>query len=143
MIELIEHPEGVLLGVRAQPGARENAIRGVQEGALKVAVTQVAEKGKANKAIAQLLCRSLALKRSQIELLSGDTGAQKRFLIRDIALVELAARLRQSAGLLTPGPDRRRHAEQDRGADRSRTAEISPVCLYTSRQILHNNPHIE
>ncbi len=59
MRELAAHPEGVVLLVRAQPGARENAIRGVQNGVLKVAVTQVAEKGKANKAIVELLCRSL------------------------------------------------------------------------------------
>lgn len=93
MRELEAHPEGVVLLVRAQPGARENAIRGVQNGALKVAVTQVAEKGKANKAIVELLCRSLALKRSQVELLAGDTAAQKRFLVRGVSLQELGARI--------------------------------------------------
>ena len=93
MTELAAHPEGVVLLVRAQPGARENAIRGVQNGALKVAVTQVAEKGKANKAIVELLCRSLALKRSQVELLAGDTAAQKRFLVRGVSLQELGARI--------------------------------------------------
>ncbi len=93
MRELSAHPEGVVLLVRAQPGARENAIRGVQNGALKVAVTQVAEKGKANKAIVELLCRSLALKRSQVELLAGDTAAQKRFLVRGVSLQELGARI--------------------------------------------------
>jgi uncharacterized protein (TIGR00251 family) len=90
---LAAHPEGVVLLVRAQPGARENAIRGVQHGALKVAVTQVAEKGKANKAIVELLCRSLALKRSQVELLAGDTAAQKRFLVRGVSVQELSARI--------------------------------------------------
>ncbi|MHB0959796.1 MAG: DUF167 domain-containing protein [Pirellulaceae bacterium] len=93
MIELSAHREGVVLPVRAQPGARENALRGVQNGALKVAVTQVAEKGKANKAIVALLCRALGLKRSQVELMAGDTAAQKKFLVRDISLEDLAARL--------------------------------------------------
>ncbi|MHB8861621.1 MAG: DUF167 domain-containing protein [Pirellulaceae bacterium] len=93
MIELSAHREGVVLPVRAQPGARENALRGVQNGALKVAVTQVADKGKANKAIVALLCRALGLKRSQVELMAGDTVAQKKFLVRDISLEDLAARL--------------------------------------------------
>ncbi|MHB8970613.1 MAG: DUF167 domain-containing protein [Pirellulaceae bacterium] len=93
MIELSAHPEGVVLPVRAQPGARENALRGVQNGALKVAVTQVAEKGKANKALVDLLCKTLSLKRSQVELLAGETAAQKRFLVRGVSLEELAERL--------------------------------------------------
>jgi uncharacterized protein YggU (UPF0235/DUF167 family) len=46
MIELADHPEGIVLPVRAQPGGRKNAIRGEQEGMLKVSVTQVAEKGR-------------------------------------------------------------------------------------------------
>ena len=55
MIDLAAHPEGVLLPVRAQPGARANAIRGTMSGMLKVAVTQVAEKGKANDAVIETL----------------------------------------------------------------------------------------
>ncbi len=93
MIEIGQHAEGVVLPVRAQAGARANAIRGVQDGALKVAVTQIAEKGKANKAIADILCKSLQLRRSQVTLIAGDTSPQKRFLIRGVSAAELAARL--------------------------------------------------
>lgn len=91
MIDLQPHVEGVVLPVKAQPGARVNALRGEQNGALKVAVTQVAEKGKANKAVVELLAKSLRLKRSQIELLSGETSSEKRFLVRGATLEELAA----------------------------------------------------
>ncbi len=52
------HPDGTILPVRAQPGARRNEIRGVQDGMLKVCVTQSPEKGKANKAVIELLARS-------------------------------------------------------------------------------------
>lgn len=89
MIDLAPHPEGVVLPVRASAGARDNGVRGVQEGALKVAVTQAAEKGKANKAILQVLAKALGVKRSQIELISGPTSAQKRFLVRDVSLEQL------------------------------------------------------
>ena len=96
MIELVEHPEGVILPVRAQAGARDNAIRGLQEGALRVAVTQVAEKGKANTAVTDVLCKSLSLKRSQVTLIAGETSPRKRFLIRGIQVKELTARIRRA-----------------------------------------------
>lgn len=95
MIELVERAEGVILPVRAQAGARANAIRGQQNGALKVAVTQVAEKGKANQAILNLLCKTLGLKRSQVTLITGETSAQKRFLVCGLPLQELARRVQE------------------------------------------------
>ena len=55
MISLESHADGTILPVRAQPGARRNEIRGVQDGTLKVCVTQSPEKGKANKAVIELL----------------------------------------------------------------------------------------
>ena len=93
MIELRAHSEGIILPVRAQPGAGASGIRGEHSGALKVAVTQVAEKGKANHAIVEALAADLGLKRSQIELLSGETQRQKNFLVRGISLDELAERI--------------------------------------------------
>jgi uncharacterized protein (TIGR00251 family) len=93
MIELTETAEGIVLPVRAQPGAGQNAIRGEQNGMLKVSVTQVAEKGKANKAIIQVLAKGLGLKKSQIELIAGDLQPQKRFLVRDIPRKDLEQRL--------------------------------------------------
>jgi len=93
MIALADHPEGVLLPVRAAPGARRNCLRGEQNGALKVAVTQIAEKGKANQAVVEVLAEELLLKRSQIELIAGQTQRDKRFLVRGIAKDALAARI--------------------------------------------------
>ncbi len=93
MIALQSHPEGTILPVRAQPGARRNEIRGEQDGMLKVCVTQSPEKGKANKAVIELMAKSLGLRKSQIELLSGETWHQKRFLIRGITPEELAQKL--------------------------------------------------
>ena len=95
MISLQTHDDGVVLAVRAQAGARQNAVRGEHEGALKVAVTQVPEKGKANRAILKLLATSLGLRRSQLELIDGETSLNKRFLIRDASVPQLNARLQQ------------------------------------------------
>jgi len=93
MIDLQPHAEGTILPVHAQPGARRNEIRGEQDGRLKVCVTQSPEKGKANKALIALLSKSLSLRKSQLELLSGPTSHQKRFLVRDLSPAELAQRI--------------------------------------------------
>jgi len=93
MIELLDHTNGIVLLVKAQPGGRKNAIRGEQNGALKVSVTQVAEKGKANAALIDVLAKELRLKRSQIELIAGETQSQKRFLISGVSRDELKTRL--------------------------------------------------
>jgi len=93
MIAIEPHADGAILPVRAQPGARRNALRGEQEGQLKVAVTQVAEKGKANRAIIEVLARKLDVRKSQVELLSGETSSRKRFLVRGISPAELCARI--------------------------------------------------
>ncbi len=93
MIALQPHPEGTILPVRAHPGSRRNEIRGEQDGMLKVCVTQSPEKGKANKAVVELMAKSLGLRKSQIELISGETSHQKRFLIRGIMPEELAQKL--------------------------------------------------
>lgn len=93
MVALEQHPDGTILPVRAQPGSRRNEIRGEQGGMLKVCVTQSPEKGKANKALIELLSKKLDLKKSQIELIAGETSHQKRFLIHGINADDLAGRI--------------------------------------------------
>ena len=93
MIEIEEHPAGCVLPVRAQAGARKTGIVGAQAGAVKVAVSAAPEQGKANKALAEALRVALDLKRSQVELLSGQTSRAKRFLIRGLSRADLQARL--------------------------------------------------
>jgi uncharacterized protein (TIGR00251 family) len=93
MIELVKHREGVILPIRAQPGARKNAIVGAHGGALKVAVTAPPEKGKANKAIIDLLARALGLSKAQLELIAGETSSRKKLLVRGLSIAELAAKI--------------------------------------------------
>jgi len=93
VIVLADHAEGVVLPVRAQPGARKAGILGEQAGAVKVAVTAPPEDGRANKALAELLREQLGLKRSQIDLQSGATSRDKKFLIRGVAKELIAGRL--------------------------------------------------
>jgi uncharacterized protein (TIGR00251 family) len=93
VIALSQHPEGVILPVRAQPGARKTGVLGEHGGALKIAVTAPPEDGRANAALIQTLREALDLKRSQVELLSGLTSRDKRFLIRGLTVEEVRERL--------------------------------------------------
>jgi uncharacterized protein YggU (UPF0235/DUF167 family) len=94
MIELSPHADGFILRVRAAPGARASGVGGERGGALKVSVTQSPERGKANRAIQEVLCEALRLRKSQIELIAGATSRDKQFLIRGIASEQLTERLR-------------------------------------------------
>jgi uncharacterized protein len=95
MISISEHPQGYVLTVRAQPGARRTEVRGELDGALKVAVTAPPEDGRANQALVEELRRAFRLKRSQVELMSGHTARNKRVLIRGISKIELERRLKE------------------------------------------------
>jgi len=93
VIEIGQHASGVVLRVRAQPRARLARVVGEHGGALKVAVTEPPERGKANAAIAELLAGALELKRGQITLLAGDSSKEKRFLLAGVDPERLRARL--------------------------------------------------
>jgi len=97
VIDLETVAEGVLLTVRAHAAGPVNAIRGIRQGALRVSVTQVAEKGKANRAIAEVLAKELDLRKADVELISGATAATKKFLLRNINEETLIAKLQKYA----------------------------------------------
>jgi uncharacterized protein (TIGR00251 family) len=98
MIVITDHAEGCVLPVRAQPGARRSGVQGEQAGALKVAVTAPPQDGRANEALVEALREALEVRRSQVELLSGATGRDKRFLIRGLTRAELERRIATLVG---------------------------------------------
>lgn len=93
MIALADHAEGVVVPVRAQPRARKAGVQGEQAGALKLAVTAPPTDGKANEALVAALAAALGVRRSSVELLSGPTSRDKKFLVRGLGKAEAAARL--------------------------------------------------
>lgn len=97
MIEIIADPTGAIVRVRAQPGARRSGIVGEHDGALKIAVTAAPEKGKANKALVEVLARALGVRKSSVQLIAGETSGHKRFRVLGIGPAELRRRLRAAA----------------------------------------------
>ena len=83
------------LSVHATPGARHEKVGGEHDGALRVSVTAVADKGRANEAIVECIAKALDLKPWQVTLASGATNRRKTFTITDASddLVERVAKL--------------------------------------------------
>jgi uncharacterized protein (TIGR00251 family) len=106
MIAVGHHPDGAVIPVLAQPGAKRTGILGERAGALRIAVTSPPEKGKANQAIQALLAEVFACRRSQIALVSGASARQKRFVLGGMTPEALQERLASvlAGSKSPPGP---------------------------------------
>ena len=93
MIGLEAVADGVIIPLQAQPKARKNGIVGQHAGCLKVAVTAAPEKGKANKAIIKVLAEALGVKKSQLNIVAGETSPRKKCHVSGISLDELHQRI--------------------------------------------------
>ena len=67
--------------VRVVPNSSKDEVVGLYDGALKVKVCAVPEKGKANKAVIELMVTHYGVNKSQVVLLSGETSSHKVFEI--------------------------------------------------------------
>lgn len=92
MIDLKTTSQGVLIPVIAQPGAKRNALVKFHDGAVKIAVNQPPDKGRANEAILEVLAKALDLPLRSLELVTGATSRRKMVLVRgaDIKAVRQA-----------------------------------------------------
>ncbi|HBR05965.1 MAG TPA: DUF167 domain-containing protein [Desulfovibrio sp.] len=67
--------------VWVQPGAKADGLAGIYQGALKVRLGAPAVDGKANKALIDFIAGRLELKKSQIQLETGQSGRRKTLLV--------------------------------------------------------------
>jgi uncharacterized protein len=88
-LSLTNRGGAAVLAVKAVPGSSRNRIAGVLGDALKVTVSAAAEKGKANKAIADLLAEALDLPARNITLVSGPTSPRKEFALAGLSADEV------------------------------------------------------
>lgn len=73
--------DGVYLSVHAQPGAKKAALRGLHGDAVKIAVKEAAQDGKANKAIEAFIAEELGIPKTSVSVTSGHTSRAKRIFI--------------------------------------------------------------
>src|SRR4029079_15667638 len=95
MIQINDHAEGCVLSIRAQPGARRNALVGEQAGALKIAVTAPPDRGRAKKALIETFCAALGIHKAHVELIAGSTSRAKKFLVRGLTAAVLTDELQK------------------------------------------------
>jgi uncharacterized protein (TIGR00251 family) len=91
MLDLREKDGAVLLRVRLQPGASEDAIAGEYAGALKVKVHAPPEKGRANRAAVEFLAAFFGVRRSAVTLVRGECSRDKLFAIKGMDPPTLAS----------------------------------------------------
>ncbi len=81
--------------VHVQPKARRDAVVGVIDGRLKVAVRQPPERGKANRAVLQLLAETLGVRKNALCLVSGHTSSRKTVRVQGLSATTLEQRLQE------------------------------------------------
>ena len=76
-------PDGLDLAVKAQPRAKRPALGGLSPdgAALRVAVAEVPEDGRANRAVCLAVAKALGLANSSVEVLHGAGARQKTLRI--------------------------------------------------------------
>jgi uncharacterized protein (TIGR00251 family) len=76
-----EGTDGVTVLVKVQPRSRRPGLQGVQESAsgprLKIAVTEAAEDGKANRAVCAMLAKALRRPLSSVRIVTGAANREK------------------------------------------------------------------
>ena len=76
--------DGIVLNIRVAPRASKTKVQGVLGNMLKIRLQAPPVDGKANAALLKLLSDTLGIAKSNITLLSGETGRTKRALIRGL-----------------------------------------------------------
>jgi hypothetical protein len=93
LLSLRESKEGVIFEVLLQPRSSRNEISGIHEDCLKIRIASPPVEGKANQACIDFIARSLGLRRSEVEMISGHTSRRKRLLARNITIEDFKRRL--------------------------------------------------
>lgn len=91
-----ETENGVRFKVKVQPRSGRNEICGLLGDALKIKLTAPPVDGEANEACLKFLAQCLAVPRSRLSLVSGQTSTQKTILALGIKEQDLLDRLAPS-----------------------------------------------
>jgi len=90
----VSEKDGVLyVPVRVKPRASETRVLGVKQGALEVAIAALPVDGAANLALLRELARRLGVARSQLALVNGKTGKNKRVAVQGVTADRCRERL--------------------------------------------------
>lgn len=72
----------MIVTVHVKPRSRKNTIEWIDDETTKISVTAIAEKGKANDAVVEVLSEDLDIAKSRIEIVRGKTTRIKQVEIK-------------------------------------------------------------
>ncbi len=75
---------GIVLAVKVVPGSSRDAIAGQLGGTLKIKVSAPPEGGKANRAVCNLLAKTLGAAIGDVQVISGRTQPNKRIAVAGV-----------------------------------------------------------
>lgn len=77
-------PEGTVIRIRVQPGAKKTAWAGLTPDAIKVSVQVPPVEGAANRVLIEFLADQFRLKKSEVILLKGEHSRSKAILLKGL-----------------------------------------------------------
>lgn len=77
--------EGAVVSVHARPGAKKNAIVGIFDGKLKIALAAPPVDGKANAKLCEFFAKELGISKSAVRILSGEACREKRIRLSGLS----------------------------------------------------------
>ena len=83
--------ESVVFSVRVAPRASRNAVLGVHDGVLKVALTAPPVDGAANAELTAFMAKALGVAKRDVTLEQGQTSRTKRLRVRGVSVDALHA----------------------------------------------------
>lgn len=91
--KITDAESGAAFPVRVIPRASKNEVEGITGNALKVRLTAPPVEGAANEALIELLAERLKIRKSQIEIVAGQTSQHKMISIVGLQPSEVEERL--------------------------------------------------
>ena len=82
MLWIQETPEGVIFKAAIQPKGSRNEIVGLKGDALNIRLTAPPVQGAANKMCIEFLAKSLKVRKSDVEIVRGQSSRIKQILVR-------------------------------------------------------------
>lgn len=91
--KITDAQQGAAFAVRVVPRASKNEIAGQVGDAIKVRLTAPPVEGKANEALIAFLAQELGVRKSQVEIVAGETSRNKVICVLGLSPAEVEERL--------------------------------------------------
>jgi len=92
-LKIAENEGAVKFAVKVVPAGSRTELTGLYKGMLKVKVSAVAEKGKANQQLEKFLAERLGVKKADINIVSGQTNPIKQLRVEGLSSRALLKKL--------------------------------------------------